>query len=499
MYFPLLPEIGRIRHQRYIAGSTSAFQKVPAEVLDVHSPYDMQGSTIHDENARKKWTTTFQYPCYYPSYSEMYHAGVEHIAQLGFSNVGIQKAKQIRRNNFTITRKICHKRAELKTAIDTQFCTTNTMMNNFTNAEMQKQMLRSNFAAAANVSNEDSLLDHMKKSIQYRQMTPDSVGIRNQVNGHGIFGNTISPMAGPTTAGRSIELSGPADPFLYKSLLDLTSSGNIFDHPMLKGPATTLPARRERSYAFMARRHSQTTDRSTSIQDARSFLDDSLDVLLKDDFLPLEGDGSTDNSLANSFMGIGSIQATNPKSPKRNAEHELVTPGLKRQRKSNHERKSGGAPRFRPYQEEQWVEQFQELLRFKEKNGNCLVPHNFPENQTLSRWIKRQRYQYKLKQEGKVSTMTAIRVQQLADAGFVWDSHAAAWQERLGELREYVKANGDCHVPSNYPQNPQLATWVKCQRRQGKLYWNGRPSNMTMERVDELTKLGFAWGIRIMM
>lgn len=69
--------------------------------------------------------------------------------------------------------------------------------------------------------------------------------------------------------------------------------------------------------------------------------------------------------------------------------------------------------------------------------------------------------------------MTDSRIHQLEDVDFVWDSHAASWQERLEELQAYVKENGDGRVPSNYSKNPPLATWVKCQRRQGKLFWNG--------------------------
>lgn len=154
------------------------------------------------------------------------------------------------------------------------------------------------------------------------------------------------------------------------------------------------------------------------------------------------------------------------------------------------------SPRFRPYQEKQWVEQFEELVKFSNDRGHCLVPHTFDENPTLSRWVKRQRYQYKLKQEGKPSTMTDARIQQLEDNGFVWDSHAAAWQERRNELAAYQQEHGDCNVPSSYPKNPQLATWVKCQRRQCKLFWNGKPSNMTLDRFTSLNQLGFTWELR---
>ena len=152
--------------------------------------------------------------------------------------------------------------------------------------------------------------------------------------------------------------------------------------------------------------------------------------------------------------------------------------------------------RFRPYQEGQWFEKFDELCRYRKANGNCLVPHTYKQNLPLARWVKRQRYQYKLMRDGKPSTMTEERAKALEEIDFVWDSQAAAWGERLSELRHYRCRFLHCNVPSNYNENPQLATWVKCQRRQYKLFMEGKPSNMTPQRIRELGKLGFEWELR---
>lgn len=107
--------------------------------------------------------------------------------------------------------------------------------------------------------------------------------------------------------------------------------------------------------------------------------------------------------------------------------------------------------------------------------------------------VKRQRYQYKLRQAGQQSTLVASRVQVLEDVGFVWDSHAALWEERLNELKDYRRVNGHCNVPSTYPKNKQLSTWVKCQRRQYRLTGKGKSSNLTEERIAALDDLGFVW------
>ena len=48
------------------------------------------------------------------------------------------------------------------------------------------------------------------------------------------------------------------------------------------------------------------------------------------------------------------------------------------------------ASRFRQYQSDQWMDRFEDLIEFKRENGHCLVPHNFPPNQQLAQWTKRQ-------------------------------------------------------------------------------------------------------------
>lgn len=49
---------------------------------------------------------------------------------------------------------------------------------------------------------------------------------------------------------------------------------------------------------------------------------------------------------------------------------------------------------------------------------------------------------------------------------------------------------------SNYRENPQLAIWVKCQRRQYRLLQDCQRSSMNQSRIRELEQLGFRWVIR---
>ena len=79
----------------------------------------------------------------------------------------------------------------------------------------------------------------------------------------------------------------------------------------------------------------------------------------------------------------------------------------------------------------QWKERYQELIDFQLRHGHCLVPNVWDENNRLAFWVKRQRYQYKLKKQGHHSTLSDAREQALERLGFVWDSHKAIWEERL--------------------------------------------------------------------
>jgi hypothetical protein len=148
-------------------------------------------------------------------------------------------------------------------------------------------------------------------------------------------------------------------------------------------------------------------------------------------------------------------------------------------------------------QSQKWKDRFRELCEYREKHGgHCLVPNNWRENMALAQWVKRQRYQYKLKLDGSHSTLTDERERALDNLGFVWDSHGVIWEERLNALKDFRRTHGHTSVPSTFAENAGLSLWVKCQRRQCKLFWRGEQSNITQERIAKLENLGFIWNPR---
>jgi hypothetical protein len=153
--------------------------------------------------------------------------------------------------------------------------------------------------------------------------------------------------------------------------------------------------------------------------------------------------------------------------------------------------------RIGPYWTAKWEEHFRELMCYRQRTGTGLVPLCYKENQSLARWVNRQRYQYTLMIESRPSSaMTKERAKILEEAGFVWDSQADIWEERLEDLKAFRKTQRHCNVPRGYSENISLANWVKCQRHQYMLLKKGRKSNMTTHRVHDLESIGFEWQLR---
>ena len=201
-------------------------------------------------------------------------------------------------------------------------------------------------------------------------------------------------------------------------------------------------------------------------------------------------------------------------------EASLVTPKKKHQQQQHQqqERLSSESPSTATmgasacYKEEQWNERYQELVEYTKANGHCLVKHQWSKNRPLAQWVKRQRYQYKLKCDGRRSTLTDERLKLLNDLNFVWSTQRAIWEEKYNELVEYADIHGHCNVPSNYDANRPLAIWVRCQRRQYKLFVQRRQEreekglspidaddaneSITQERIMKLKQLGFSFNPR---
>lgn len=62
------------------------------------------------------------------------------------------------------------------------------------------------------------------------------------------------------------------------------------------------------------------------------------------------------------------------------------------------------------------------------------------------------------------------------------------WDERFGQLQAFKEKHGHCNVPSQYPENQKLATWVTGQR--------AKQNQLSKNRFDRLSEVGFIWDAR---
>jgi transposase-like protein len=90
-----------------------------------------------------------------------------------------------------------------------------------------------------------------------------------------------------------------------------------------------------------------------------------------------------------------------------------------------------------------WQDRFCELAAYREIHGHCNVPRTYSENIELGNWVAAQRTNYKLHLNGKTSSATLSRIQELESLGFEWEpstgrGEGARKKRRLDDLATRV-------------------------------------------------------------
>ena len=150
-----------------------------------------------------------------------------------------------------------------------------------------------------------------------------------------------------------------------------------------------------------------------------------------------------------------------------------------------------------------WKQRFNELVKYKKKHGDCLVPRKYKHNAKLGIWVMTQRYEYKKWLRGVHSQLTQERIDQLNEIDFVWEVGTGnsqrddtVWKQRLKELKTYKKKHGDCLVSTLDKHNRKLGIWVSTQRAEYKKWLRGVHTSITQERIDQLNEIDFVWDAR---
>ena len=157
---------------------------------------------------------------------------------------------------------------------------------------------------------------------------------------------------------------------------------------------------------------------------------------------------------------------------------------------------------------------FQQLVEYKEKHGDCLVPSRYEENNKLGKWVETQRYEYtKLQRAAGAETaaeatpgsadgtgtaeaatankstaasvsapasankarLTEERRKRLESIGFEWKVkhkmkryYDKQWDAMFERLLKFKEDNGHVLVPKRYPPDMKLGQWIATQRIQYK-------------------------------
>mmetsp|Transcript_19236 Transcript_19236/g.39210 ORF Transcript_19236/g.39210 Transcript_19236/m.39210 type:complete len:106 (-) Transcript_19236:256-573(-) len=102
--------------------------------------------------------------------------------------------------------------------------------------------------------------------------------------------------------------------------------------------------------------------------------------------------------------------------------------------------------------------------------------------------------QLKRYREGKKTKLTPERIALLEGLGLEHRiRNTCTWMERFLELKEFKEHHGNCNVPQKYKANPSLGRWVDNQKTQHKKLYEGKPTHLTIERIQLLVGLGFQW------
>mmetsp|Transcript_10236 Transcript_10236/g.13519 ORF Transcript_10236/g.13519 Transcript_10236/m.13519 type:complete len:242 (-) Transcript_10236:376-1101(-) len=135
-----------------------------------------------------------------------------------------------------------------------------------------------------------------------------------------------------------------------------------------------------------------------------------------------------------------------------------------------------------------WTKRYQQLEKYKDGNGDCLVPKKYIDNPALGEWVNTQRSQYQRFKENKASRMTQDRIDMMESLGFDWDPLESIWNERFEELQQYVNVHGPGSIPSQ-KNNPRLHVWFYNKRR----IVLKKSNVLTNYRIECLKSLGFVW------
>ena len=127
-----------------------------------------------------------------------------------------------------------------------------------------------------------------------------------------------------------------------------------------------------------------------------------------------------------------------------------------------------------------WEKNFKKLIQYKQKFGDCNVPHEWKEDPSLANWVKIQR---KVKNQ-----LPKNFKERLIAIDFDFSDHQYPWEEKFIELQSFAKEYGHAHVPATDSKYEELHDWLIQQIKNQDFLSN--------QRKQKLDYLGIVWEYR---
>ena len=133
-----------------------------------------------------------------------------------------------------------------------------------------------------------------------------------------------------------------------------------------------------------------------------------------------------------------------------------------------------------------WDDNFQSLLKFKEREGHLNVENgHFEDGFNLSDWVKNQRRSKRGTGRGRLDE---DRIKKLNGIGFDWDPLKNNWDNYFNALEVFKKREGHLNISENHIENGlKIRGWLNSQKHRKNL------GKISTERILRLENLGVAW------
>jgi superfamily II DNA or RNA helicase len=130
---------------------------------------------------------------------------------------------------------------------------------------------------------------------------------------------------------------------------------------------------------------------------------------------------------------------------------------------------------------ESWDEWLGRLIKFKEREGHCLVNIRHTEKDfSLGKWVSHQR--------NNKEKLTKDRHKKLDDLGFVWSPFEDKWITAVSAYKKFIHREGNREVPKDHREEGYpLGNWISNTRK--------IKDTLEADRVKQLNEMDFVWDV----